>query len=135
MKANPYLIFDGQCDAAFKFYEQALGGKIIAKMTYGEAPLPTECAPAQREKIIHARLQFGDQILMGSDAHAQFQQPQGFFVTLSVDAPAEADRLFHALAEGGKVTMPIDKTFFAERFAMLSDRFGTPWMIICEKPA
>ncbi|MBV8455689.1 MAG: VOC family protein, partial [Acetobacteraceae bacterium] len=88
-----------------------------------------------RNQIMHARLIIGDQVLMGSDGGGQCQQPMaGFSVTISVDDPAEADRIYNALSEGGETRMPIQETFWARRFGMLTDRFGTPWMINCEKP-
>jgi PhnB protein len=135
MRLNPYLVFNGQCQAAFRFYEQCLGGKIAAMMTYGDSPLAEQCGPQSRDRIMHARLQVGDTVLMGSDAPPdRFQAMQGMSVTLNIEQAAEAERVFHALAEGGNVIMPIGETFWAQRFAMLTDRFGTPWMINCEKP-
>jgi PhnB protein len=125
MQLNPYLTFKGQCEAAFKFYEKVLGGKI-------EAMIPHEGTPAAE----HARLVLGDKILMGSDAPPEhYEEMKGFSVTLGIDKPAEAERIFHALAESGTVRMPIQETFWAQRFGMLVDRFGTPWMINCEKTA
>lgn len=134
MKINPYLMFDGQCEAAFKFYEQALGGSIVAMMKYGETPaaqMPAEMS----DQIIHARLMVGDQVLMGADAPAaRYEAMKGVSVTLSIEEPGEAERVFHALAAGGTVTMPIGETFWAQRFGMLLDRFGKQWMVNCEKP-
>jgi len=135
MRLNPYLVFNGQCEAAFRFYEQCLGGKIAALMTYGDSPMAEQCGPQSRDRIMHARLQVGDTVLMGSDAPTdRFQPMQGMSVTLNVEQAAEAERVFHALAEGGNVIMPIGETFWAQRFGMMTDRFGTPWMINCEKP-
>jgi len=135
MKLNPYLSFKGQCEEAFKFYESALGGKIAFKMTFGETPMAEQTPQAWRGKIAHARMSIGDAVLMGGDPPPEhYQAPQGFHVTLNVDDPKEAERVFHTLAEGGKVTMPIAETFWARRFGMLADKFGTPWMINCEKP-
>jgi PhnB protein len=134
MKINPYLSFNGQCEAAFKFYEKALGGRIIAKISFGETPMAEQCTPAQRNLIAHMRLTVGDQVLMGSDAPAErYQAPQGTQVTLNIDEPAEAERVFNALADGATIAMPIQKTFWAKRFGMLVDRFGTPWMVNCEE--
>ena len=136
MELNPYLSFNGQCEAAFKFYERRLGGKITAMMTYGGSPTeeqtPTEC----RDKIVHACLMVGDKILMGSDAPPDRYEPmRGFSVTLGIDDPKDAERIFHALSENGTVQMPIQETFWAARFGMLVDQFGTPWMINCERLA
>jgi len=134
MQLNPYLFFNGQCEAAFKFYAQLLGGKIIAMMTHAGTPAENQVPPEWREKIIHARMVIGDQLLMGSDAPpGHFQPPQGFSVSLMVDRPEDAERIFHTLAESGTVKMPLQKTFWAIRFGMLVDRFGIPWMVNCEE--
>jgi PhnB protein len=136
MQMNAYLTFDGECEAAFKFYEQCLRGKIAMKMTHGESPMGEQTPPAWRNKIMHARLVAGDAVLMGSDAPpGRYEKPKGVWVSLGVDKPAEAERIFHALAENGTVAMPLQKTFWAERFGMLVDRFGIPWMINCEGAA
>ena len=133
MQLGPYLTFKGDCEAAFKFYEKCLGGKIEALVPHAGTPAEQHVPSEWRSKILHARLTVGDDILMGSDAPPdRYEKPKGFSVTLDVDKPADADRMFNALAEKGDVTMPIQKTFWAERFGMLVDRFGTPWMINCE---
>jgi PhnB protein len=134
MRLNPYLMFDGQCEAAFKFYARALGGTIQAMLRHGESPMAEQTPPELRDKIMHARMTVGEQTLMGSDAPSSMHQPMaGFSVTLGIDDPGEAERVFQALAEGGTVRMGIQETFWARRFGMLVDRFGTPWMINCEK--
>ena len=136
MQMNPYLFFDGQCEAAFKFYAELLGGKIEAMMTHEGTPAAGQVPAEWRTKIIHARINLGGQILMGSDAPPDHQEKgQGFSINISVESPAEAERIFHALAENGAATMPIGETFWAVRFGMLVDRFGIPWMINCEKAA
>jgi PhnB protein len=136
MQLNPYLMFNGQCEAAFKFYETRLGGKIVFKITNGESPMAKETPPERHGKILHARFVVGDKVLMGSDAPPErYEKPQGFFVSLGIEKPAEAERIFHALSEKGKVLMPIEETFWAIRFGMLVDQFGIPWMINCEKVA
>jgi PhnB protein len=136
MQMNPYLFFSGNCEAAFKFYEKALGGKIEAMLPHEGTPAAEHVPAEWRSKIMHARLVVGPLVLMGSDAPPQFQKPmQGFSVSLGIDKPAEAERVFKALSESGTVTMPLEKTFWAERFGMLVDQFGTPWMINCEKAA
>jgi PhnB protein len=135
MQLNPYLMFKGDCEAAFKFYEKALGGKVQAMMRYEGSPAAGHVPPEWHNKIMHGRLSVGDQVLMGSDPPpAQQDSMKGFSVTLSVREAAEADRIFNALAENGSIKMPIAETFWAQRFGMLVDRFGTPWMINCEKP-
>ena len=131
-----HLSFDGQCEAAFKHYEKVLGGKILMMARYADAPanagVPQATETANR--IMHARLQVGDRLLMGGDAPPQFaSKPQGFCVSVQVDDPAEAERIFRELGEGGVVQMPIGETFWARRFGVLIDKFGTPWMVNCEK--
>jgi PhnB protein len=136
MQLNPYLNFDGRCEAAFKFYERCLGGKIEMMLTHAEAPTAEQVPAEWRSKIMHARLVVGDRVLMGSDSPpAHHEEPKGFYVSLGVDDPADADRIFHALAEHGTVRMPIQKTFWAVRFGMLVDQFGIPWMVNCEGAA
>jgi PhnB protein len=132
MKANPHLGFDGRCAAAFAFYEKCLGGAVVTMMTYGETPAAEAVPPAWREKIIHATLVAGELVLTGCDVPPdKYQKPQGISVLLQVDAVAEAERVFHALAERGEVQMPLEQTFWAQRFGMLVDQFGTPWMVNC----
>ena len=136
MQLNPYLTFNGQCETAFKFYAQLLGGKIEAMLTHEGTPAEGHVPPEWRKKIMHARLTVGDQVLMASDAPPDHQEkPQGFSVSLNVDKPAEAERIFRALSENGKINMPLQQTFWAVRFGMCVDRFGTPWMVNCEKAA
>ncbi len=135
MELSPYLMFDGRCEAAFRFYEQCLGAKVIMMMTYDEAPAGADIAPNTSKKVMHARLAVGDRVLMGSDAPAdRFRPMQGFSITLSIAEPAEAERVFDALAKNGKINMPMAETFWAKRFGMVVDQFGTPWMVNCEKP-
>lgn len=130
MQSNIYLFFDGECEAAFKFYEQCLGGKIGDMMTYGDGPMSEEIPSEQRDRIMHANLTVGGMVLMGSDTPPDgFQKPQGFSVNLQFDDLVEAERIFQKLAENGTVKMPFQETFWSTRFGMLVDRFGTPWMI------
>jgi len=136
MSLNPYLTFNGNCEAAFKFYERVLGGKIEAMMPHAGTPAEGHVPPEWNSKIMHARLNIDGDLLMGSDAPPQHQEPmKGFSVSLQVKEPKEAERVFKALAEGGTVKMPLDETFWAARFGMLVDKFGTPWMVNCDKPA
>ena len=135
MQLNPYLQFNGDCEAAFRFYEKCLGGTILMMMKAGESPMAAKVPPEQHDTIIHARIAVGDQLLMGSDAMAGcYAAPAGFHVTLGFADAAEAEAVFAALADGGSVPMPIQETFWAVRFGMLVDRFGIPWMVNCEKP-
>jgi PhnB protein len=136
MQLNPYLHFNGRCEAAFNFYEQCLGGKTVFKMTYGESPMADKSPPEWLGKIMHARLLVNDQVLMGSDAPPdRYDAPKGFSLSLNLADAAEAERIFSALVEKGTVVMPLQQTFWAERFGMLMDEFGIPWMINCEKAA
>ena len=133
MQLNPYLSFNGQCEAAFKFYEQCLGGKILATLTYGSSPIADQTPPEWRDKIMHTRLIVENSVLMGSDSPPEhYEQMKGMSVCLGIDKAEDAERIFHALAENGTVRMPIQETFWATRFGMLVDQFGTPWMINCE---
>jgi PhnB protein len=136
MEISPYLGFNGQCAAAFKFYERVFGGQIAGMMTYGASPIAQQMPAEMHDKIIHVRLLVGDQVLMGGDAPPQnYQAAQGFNVSITVKDPAEADRVFQELSEDGKVTMPMQKTFWSARFGMTVDRFGTPWLINCAQAA
>ena len=136
MQLSPYLNFNGQCEAAFKFYERVLGGKIEAMITFAGTPAEEHAPPELRNKILHARLIVGSDALMGSDAPPdRYDAPKGFSVSLQIDDPADAERIFHSLAENGIVQLPIQQTFWAERFGMLVDQFGIPWMVNCGKPA
>jgi PhnB protein len=136
MRVNAYLTFDGRCEAAFKFYEELLGGKIEAMMPHAGTPAEDHVPPEWQKKIMHARLRLGDQVLMGSDAPPKhYEEPRGFSVSLNLTDPGEAERIFYALAKGGSVRMPLEQTFWALRFGMLVDQFGIPWMINCEQPA
>ncbi|SRR5713101_5350546 len=134
MQLSPYLAFNGQCAEAFRFYEKCLGGKIEAMMTHDESPMAQQVPPEWHDRIMHARLIFDSQVLMGADPPPQYyQQPQGFSVSLNVKERSEAEGVFNALAEGGNVKMPFQKTFWSAGFGMLIDRFGTPWMVNCEQ--
>ena len=131
MKIDPYLTFNGQCAEAFQLYERVLGGRIEAMMTHGESPMADKVSPASRDRILHARLVVGDQVLMGSDAPPEYPQAAGnMYVSVQIDDVADAERIFGALAENGTVQMPLEKTFWAERFGMLVDRFGVHWMVL-----
>ncbi len=131
-----YLSFNGDCEAAFRFYEKVLGGKILMMMRYADAPPDVPRAPETIDRIMHARLKVGDRLLMGGDAPSQFfSKPQGFCVSIMVDDPAEAERVFAQLGDAGKIMTPIASTFWAQRFGMLIDKFGIPWMVNCERPS
>lgn len=133
MKVNPYLIFDGQCEAALKLYEQVLSGKTVFKMTYGESPAAEHVPKEAHNRIIHAALSIGDQTILASDAPpGHYDEPKSVYVSLHVDNTADGRRIFNSLAENGKIQMPFEKTFWAAGFGQCIDRFGIPWMINCE---
>ncbi len=136
MQFETYLHFDGDCEDAFKFYQQCFGGKIEAMLPHAGSPVECSVPAEWRNKIMHARLIIGDAALMGCDAPPNhFETPKGFSVALHISDPAEAERIFQALEKGGKVRMPLQQTFWAARFGMVVDRFGTPWMINCTQAA
>jgi len=133
MQIISYLTFNGQCEEAFKAYEQIFKGNIETMMRHAGSPAESQTPPEWLQKIMHARLEVGGSVLMGSDAPPdRYEKPQGAWVSVNLKDAAEADRIYAALAEAGSVRMPIQKTFWASRFGMLVDRFGTPWMINCE---
>jgi len=136
MQLNTYLLFDGQCEEAFRFYEKTLGGKIEAMMPHQGSPAAAHVPAQWASKILHARMTIGGQVVMGSDAPPDRQQkPQGFSINLGFKDVAEAERIFKALSDNGTVQMPFQKTFWADGFGMLVDRFGIPWMVNCENAA
>jgi PhnB protein len=136
MELGPYLSFNGDCAAAFRFYEQVLAGKIVMMQTHGESPIKERVSPEWRDKVIHARLVVDGRILMGSDVPpSDYAPPKGIHVSVTVTSPAEGERIFKALAEGGNVKLPFQKTFWSPGFGMTVDRFGTPWMVNTEPTA
>jgi PhnB protein len=127
---TPYLNFNGTCADAFRFYEQLLGGHIEFLQTHGDSPLKDHVPADWRDKVIHVCLNVGGKRLMGSDAPAEhFMPAQGMCVNLAVSGVTEGRRIFDALATGGKVTMPFAQTFWSPGYGMVTDRFGTPWMV------
>ena len=127
---NPYLTFNGNCAEAMRFYQQTLGGKLDL-LTNGQSPYADQIPPGDAERIMHARLACDGGIIMASDAltNPDYKGMHGFAVALTYPTAAEAKRVFEALSKDGKVHMPLDKTFWAEAFGMLVDRFGTPWLV------
>ena len=128
---NAYLSFDGNCAEAMHFYERALGGKLEALLTHGDSPMAAELPAGSAERILHARMVIDGQVLMAGDAMVgqPYEPMKGFSMTLSYPAAAEARQVFEQLADGGRVTMPLQRTFWAETFGMVVDRFGTPWLV------
>jgi PhnB protein len=134
MQFNAYLNFKGQTEEAFRFYERTLGATIEAALLEdGTSPDLRSKAPWGK-KVLHGRISIGGHLVMASDCPPdRYQTPQGFSLNLGFKEPAEAERVFAALSQGGQVQMPIQETFWAQRFGLAADRFGTPWMINCEK--
>jgi PhnB protein len=136
MQLSPYLLFNGDCEAAFKFYERVLGGKIEAMMTHAGSPAEEQVPTEWRNKILHAFMTVGDTTLMASDAPpGHYEKPQGFSVSIQLKDPAEAERIFNALSENGVVRMPFQQTFWSPGFGMLVDQFSIPWMVNCQSAA
>jgi PhnB protein len=129
MQLNTYLFLDGQCEEAFTRYQQILGGEITAMIRHAGTPAEAQVPPEWHDKIMHVCLNFGSHQLMGSDACGRFERPQGFSVQLATQSVDEAERVFAELGEDGNITLPLAPTFWADRFGMLVDRFGVPWMI------
>ena len=135
MRLNTYLNYGGNCAQAFRFYEEHLGGKIIAMTTHGQMPDPSSVDPNWKDKVLHARITLGETALFGADVPAdRFKPMRSAYLTLSGDSIAEAERIYALLSEGGEIFMPMEETFFAYRFAMFRDKFGTSWMLINERP-
>jgi uncharacterized glyoxalase superfamily protein PhnB len=132
LSANCHLSFNGDCEEAFKFYEQVGVGKIKFMMSHGNSPMAGEVSAEWHKKILHASMDIGENVIMGGDAPpGRYTKPQGFAVAFGVADPAEAERVFEALAKNGVIQMPLQQTFWAKRFGMLVDRFGIPWMVNC----
>lgn len=133
MSVSPYVMYNGQCEEAFRYYEKHLGGKIKAMMPYAGSPAAKDVPADAGNKILHATITVNGTSIMASDAPAgRYEKPQGLFLSLDIKTGAEAERVFKALSDGGSVIMPLEKTFWAARFGMLADRFGIPWMVNCE---
>jgi len=136
MQMSPYLLFNGQCEEAFKFYEKCLNGKIEALHTFGQSPMAHQVPAEWANKVMHASLKFEGVTLLGSDPPPdRYEKPQGFSVSLSMKDPAEVERIFHELEQGGTVQMAVQKTFWSARFGMLVDKYGIPWILNCEQAA
>lgn len=129
---STYLLFSGQCAAAFKFYEKVLGGEIEGMMSYTGSQAEEQVPAEWRDKILHARMDIGDSVLMASDAPpGHYEKPNGFSVSIELEDRAEAERIFNALADGGTVGMPFQATFWSTGFGMCTDQFDIPWMVNC----
>ncbi len=128
MRLDMYLNYPGNCEDAFRFYERELRGRITVLRKHADAPNPN-LPPDWQEKILHARLEVGNATLMGADI-PNAQPMRSAYVSLTVDSVSEAERLYGVLQQGGEIFMKMEETFFAKRFAMLRDRFGTSWMLL-----
>ena len=135
MKIFTYLNYGGNCADAFRFYEQHLGGKITMMVTHGQQPNPENVPPEWKNAVLHARISIGGTELLGADIPPErFQPMRSAYLSLIVDSTPEAERIYALLSDGGQIFMPMEETFFAHRFAMLRDKFGTSWMILHERP-
>ncbi len=133
MPIQPYLMFNGRCEEAIEFYRKALGANVEMMMRFKEAPDQSMISPGNDDKIMHACLKIGDGTVLLSDGMCSGQQAfEGFSLSFTVANETEADRRFNALADGGQVRMPLDKTFFSPRFGMVADKFGVGWMVYVE---
>ena len=133
MNLQPYLFFDGKCDEALDFYKKAVGAEPKMLMRFSQAPDRSMISPGSENKVMHAQVQIGDTTVLMSDGRCTGNTNfQGFALTLTAKSENEADKTFNALADGGKVTMPMAKTFFSPRFGMLTDKFGVGWMVLVE---
>ena len=132
MKLDIYVNYPGNCEQAFRFYEQHLGGKITMMMTHQQQPGTANVPQDWKNAILHARIEFGDTVLMGADI-PNAEPMRSAYLTLRVDSAGEAERLYALLSSGGQIFMKMEKTFFASRFAMLRDKFGTSWMLLHEE--
>lgn len=134
MNISTYLAFNGNCAAAFDFYQQALGGEIIEKHTFAGSPMADQVPADWADKIMHINLQAEGQFLMGCDSAEAKDGFKGFNLVLATDTVARAEQLFAALSPNATITMPLEKTFWAERFGMLVDQFGLTWAVNCDLP-
>ena len=133
MQMTTYLSFRGDCEAAFKFYEECLDARLGDIFRYAGSPMADQAPAGWEDKIMHGSVTVGGLVLMGADvAPERYEAPTGFSLSVQIQSTADAERIFHDLAEGGAVMMPLEKTFWAARFGMVVDRFGVPWMINCE---
>jgi PhnB protein len=134
MRLLTYLNYGGNCAEAFRFYEQHLHGQITMMMTHGEGPQHEGVPPGWKDAILHARMNIGGTELLGADVPPdRFQPMRSAYLTLTLDSPEDAERVYALLSDGGQIFMPMQETFFAVRFAMLRDRFGTSWMLLHER--
>ncbi len=131
MQVQPYLFFDGRCEEAIEFYKKAVGASVGMMMRWKDSPDKSMCTADNENKVMHAQFNVGDTTVMASDGRNTGNPKfEGFALSIGGKNEAEVDKLFNALADGGKVTMPLSKTFFSPRFGMLADKFGVHWMLL-----
>lgn len=134
MQVQSYLFFDGRCEEAINFYKKTLNAKVDMLMRWKDSPDKSMCTPGNENKVMHASLKIGETRVMASDGrNTGNPEFKGFALSVNAKDEADADHLFNSLAAGGKVTMPIGKTFFSPRFGMTTDKFGVNWMVIVEQ--
>ena len=131
MKLSVYVNYPGTCEQAFRFYERHLGGSITMLQRHGELPGPSNVPSDWKDAVVHARMELGETVVMGADIPGA-EPMRSAYLTLTLDTAEEAERVYALLAEGGQIFMPMEETFYAKRFAMLRDRFGTSWMLLGE---
>jgi PhnB protein len=134
MRLTTYVNFAGTCAQAFRYYEQHLGGTIVFMMTHGQSPEASPLGPEWKDAVLHARIDLGGTALLGADILTA-EPMRSAYLTIDVDDDAEAERIFHALSDGGQVLMKMEETFFASRFGQVRDRFGINWMVLHQRPA
>jgi len=133
MEVTTYLTFNGDCEAAFGFYQQCLDGTLGGVFRYAGTPYADQVPADWQDKVMHASLTLGHQVLMGADvAPERYEAPKGFSLSLQMSRAADAERIFDQLSAGGTIRTPLEKTFWAERFGVLVDRFGITWLINCD---
>ena len=135
MKLYAYVNYGGNCRQAFEFYAKHLGGRITMMTTHGENAGTNNIPPDWKNAVLHARIELGDTTVLGADIPPdRFKPMRSAYLSLLVDSDADAERIYKLLTEGGEIFMRMEETFFAHRFAMLRDRFGTSWMLLHERP-
>jgi PhnB protein len=133
MQMTTYLSFNGECEAAFRFYQESLDGKLGEIFRYAGTPFAEQVPADWQDKVMHGSVTIGEHVLMGGDvAPDRYEKPKGFSLSLQMTSTTEAERVFRLLAKDGTVVMPLEKTFWAARFGMVVDRFGIPWLINCD---
>ena len=134
MKVQPYLVFNGRCEEALEFYKRALGAEVSTLMRFKESPDQSMVAKGTEDKVMHCEFRIGTATILASDGecNSKGQAIGGFSLAITAADPAEAERVFNRLGDNGTVNMPLTKTFFAERFGIVADKFGVPWMVVTE---